>query len=243
VAARILAATAPDGRTLGVVTTPALLARLVERDEASLLDGLDLAAAVAEDPVLLVAPPGVGPGLEPLRALAEQGGLLGTPPPGTASHLAAVALQEVLPLSPLAFPSPAAARQAVLAGNLAAALLPMSDAIAALREGRITGLAIAAEQRSPLLPDVPSFAEHDLALRIASHRGIALPQGVAERVRESLANALRAAVADPEFAEQAAAIGYTPRFLAHHEWAPTMRRLAAELQRRWEAEPWIPRRG
>lgn len=243
-AARALVAAAPDGRTLALVATPTLLARAVERDEAALLDRLDFTAAVSEDPVVLVAPPtAAAAGLAGLKALAESASALGTPPPGTASHLAALALQEVVPFSPLVFPNAAAARQAVMAGNLAVALLPVSEAAAALRDGRLAGLAVTAERRLAALPEVPGFAEQGVRLHLASHRGVALPRGVPAPALTALQAALRAAVADPEFVAQATANGYAPRYLPQAEWAPELRRLTGELLRRWEHEPWISPRG
>lgn len=242
-AARALAAAAPDGGTLGVVATPALVARCIERGEIGLLDRLDFLAAIAEEPVVLVVP-AASPAsdLAALRALGERG-LLGTPPAGSASQLAAAALAAALPMRRLAFPSAAAVRQAAMAGNLAAGLLPLPAALLGLREGRLLGVAIAKERRSPLLPEVPAFAELGIPLRIASHRGIALPRGVAEPHAAVLAAALSAAVADPEYIAQAHAEGTEPHHLPRSQWAPVLRRLTGELRERWEHDPWTPRGG
>ncbi|MBW8268647.1 tripartite tricarboxylate transporter substrate-binding protein [Caldovatus aquaticus] len=251
-AARALAETVPaDGRTFGVVSTPALIARCIERAEEALLARLDLVAAVAEEPVVLVAgAAGAASGdaaaeLAALRAPEAHGRLLGTPPPGGAAELAAAMLSAgALPLQRLAFPNAAAARSAAIAGNVAAALLPLPDAMAALREGRLLGIAIARAHRHASLAEVPTFAEAGLPpLRLANHRGLAAPRGTPEERLAALAAALGALVADPEFVAQAEADGYEPRLLPNARWAAAIAELTATLRRRWDQEPWTAREG
>ncbi len=239
-AARSLAEAASDGRAIGLVATPGLLARAIERGVVPLLERLEFVACVADEPVVLVAMPGTE-----FAALKAQGpgGLLGCPPPGSAAQLAAADLGGALPLTPLPFPSAPAARQALLAGHLAAAMLPLGDAIAALREDKLAALALGTARRSELLADTPVFAELGLPAVPKTQRGCALPRGVPRSVVSALTDALRNAVADPEFADQAAALGFLPHFSAGPEWAAELAALRENLQRRWEREPWVARRG
>ncbi|MCB4824731.1 tripartite tricarboxylate transporter substrate-binding protein [Roseicella aerolata] len=239
-AARLVAAATPDGRLIGAIGTPMLLARAIEARAESVVAGLGFAAAVAEEPLVLVGQAGAVEDLDALRALGPQA-VLGTPPQGSAAQLAANALSRALPLALLAFPNAAGARQAVLAGNIPCALLAVPDAIAALRDGRLAGLALVQEQRIDLLPEVPSFAEQGIPLRLAAHRGFAVPAGTPPAILAPLVKALRAAVADPEFAAQAQAQGYLPRFIGPAAWEPMLRRTLAELEARWVADPWTAR--
>src|SRR5215213_8991774 len=68
----------------------------------------------------------------------------------------------VLALEPLVFAHAAAARQAVLAGTIAGAVLAAPDAILALRDGRPRGIGVARPQRSLLFPEVSTLAEQGL---------------------------------------------------------------------------------
>lgn len=240
-AARLVAEAPPDGRLIGAIATPLLLARAIEAGEQALLGRLHFLAAVAEEPLVLVGHPGLAEDLDALRALGPDA-TLGTPPPGSAAQLAALAFSRASPLHLLAFPNAAAARQAVLAGHIPCALVAAPEAIAALRDGRLAGIAVAQEERSPLLPEVPTFAEEGIPLALAAHRGFVLPAGARATLLQSLDGALRAAVADPEFADQAEAQGFVPRFLGHPAWAPELRRATASLGRRWLEDPWVPRR-
>ncbi len=240
-AARFLAAAPPDGRLLCAVATPLLLARAVEANEAMLLDRLLFVARVAEEPVVLVAHPAAAGDLAALRALRPQP-TLGTPPPGTAAQLAAFDLGRATPLRPLGFPSAAAARQAVLAGHIGCAMLPLPEAVAAVRDGRLAALGIAERQRSILLPEVPTFREQGLDLLHSTHRGFAVPAGTEAAALQPLVTALRDAVLDPEFAALAEASGNLPRFGDAAEWAVLLRQSVANLAGQWTTDPWIARR-
>lgn len=236
-AARALAEAPADGKTIGLIAVPALLARAVERSATELLDRLDFAACVTEEPVVLVAPPGTD--LAQLRA--RQGKLLGCPPPGSAGQLMADDLAQPLRLTPLSFPSAATARQAVLAGNLAAALLLLPDVISALREDRLAAVAIGSAERLSLFPDVPRFEELGLPRPVASWRGCAMPRGAPAGMRERLERSLQAVVADPEFLAQGNEVGFRPRFIAGTEWSPALTGLRQGLVARWQRAPWIAR--
>lgn len=237
VAARILGDAGPDGRLLGAISTPHLLARAVAARAEGVIRRLAFVAAVAEEPLVLVGQAGLVEDLAAIRALGP-GAVLGTPPPGSAAQLAAAALARALPVALVPFANAAAARQAVLAGNIAAALLALPEAIMALRDGRLVGLGLAQAERSELMPELPTFAEQGIPLSISAHRGFAVPAATdPERLGPILA-ALRDAVADPEFAAQAEAQGYVPRFIGPASWAPMLRRTLRELQERWQVSPW-----
>ena len=219
---------------------PLLLARAIEAHAEALLPRLDFVAAVAEEPLVLVGQAGTLDSLDALRALGPQA-VLGTPPHGSAAQLAAGALGRALPLDLLPFASAPAARQAVLAGNIACALLALPAAIVALRDGRLSGLGLAQPQRSDLLPDVPTFAEQGIALHFAAYRGFAVPAGTDRAVLAPLLAALKAVAVDPEFAAQAQAQGFIPRFIGQAAWEPMLRRTLAELGERWSSDPWTAR--
>jgi len=239
-AMRALAAAQADGRLIGAVSTPLLLARAVQRSETALLDGLHFVAAVVEEPVVLIANPDLAEDLAALRALGPRT-ILGTPSAGSAAQLAATAFSRTAPMDLLAFPNASAARQAVLAGHIPCAMVAISEVVAPLRKGRLAGLAIARKQRSRLAPEVPTFMEQGIALAVTSQRGFAVAAGTAPAAEEPVLQGLRSAVADPEFTAQAEALGVEPSFIARSEWEPELRRTLADLTARWVRDPWITR--
>ena len=239
-AARSLAAATPDGHVLGAVATPLLLARAIAAGEPALLDRLDFLGAIAEEPVLLVGHPALAPDLAALQARGEQA-LLGTPPAGGAAQLAGLAFARARPLTLLAFANAQAARQAVIAGNVAAAMLALPEAFAALRDDRLVGLGLAAAARCTLLPELPTLAEQGIPVRIAAHRGFALPAGTPAALRDALGGAMQAMVADAEFVAAAESQGYVPRYLPAARWDALARATLRELADQWRSAPWLPR--
>jgi tripartite-type tricarboxylate transporter receptor subunit TctC len=236
-----LAAAGTGRRVIGVLTTPLLLARAVEGSEASPLDRIAPLAALIEEPVLLVTAPGGATDMEALRNGAP-GMSLGTPPPGTGAHVAGLRLAERLGLPVLAFPSAAAARQAAAGGHVAAATLTLPDSLAFLRDSRLVALGVAASRRSPLLPELPTLREGGLEALGATRRGFALSPEAPAEWRAWLLAGLEMLAADPDLAAHCAENGQVPNFLGPEAWRSLLDRQDRELRRRWQDEPWLPRR-
>ena len=237
----MLAASTPDRKLIGVITAPLLLCRAIEAGETSPILRIMPLAAVLEESMVLVGPPDGASDLAALRA-GTAGRPLGTPPPGSAGHVAALRLDSRLDMAVLAFPSAVAARQAALSGHVPAAMLSMPDAILALREGRLVGLGVAAARRSALVPDMPTLREQGIDLVASAQRGFALPPGAPDAVRDALLLGLEAMAKDPDFIAAAAVGGQTARFLGQATWMRLLTRLDDDLRRRWQDEPWLPRR-
>ena len=248
---RALADAAPDGTLLGWVATPVLTARMIDRGGGALMDRLVLLGAVQQEPILLVASPDSPDDLNDLiQLVSNEGGAmaLATPPAGSAGHLSALRLQAVLrrkagaegaTLNIVAFPSEQAARQAAIAGNVAAAMLPQGIALDAVRDGRLDGAAIAAASRSAVLQDVPSFRESGIDFIDAIRRGVAAPAGLPQALSAPLVDALRAVVRDPEFQDQGKTAGFTGEWLSGADWTTQAGAERMELSRLWQQAPWL----
>jgi tripartite-type tricarboxylate transporter receptor subunit TctC len=244
---RALADAPASGSILGWVATPSLPARTVDcPGAAALLARLRLIGTVAKEPIALVsaADSPLVSAQDIIRRSAENADAvpLGTPPAGSPPHLAALRLQAVAgtKLNIVAFPSAAAARQAALAGHVAAAALALGDAIESLREGTLTGLGIAARDRADAFPQMPPLRESGLHLSAFIRRGLAAPAAIAEAVAAPLAAALREVVADPEFHAEAEADGFIAAWLDGPAWAAQTLSERADLARLWQDEPWRP---
>ena len=245
VAARALAEAAPTGAILGWAATPNLPARMVDRGGDDLMQRIVLLGAVQKEPVCIVSPAAtpLGSVQDIVERSADDAGAvpLGTPPPGSPPHLAALRLQSIAGtrLNIVAFPSAEAARQAAVAGNVAAAALSLSNAIGELREGRLVGLGIAAKNRADVFPDMPPLRDSGLDLSAVIFRGLAAPAGLPEAMAERLRTAMQAAVADPEFHEQADSVGFIPSWIDGPTWTARAEVERAELARLWATEPWL----
>ena len=95
--------------------------------------------------------------------------------------------------------------------------------VGALRGGALRPIAIASDQRSPLLPDVPTFAEQGVDYRFGSWFGLCAPAATPRPIIDTVADAVRTVLRRPDVIRMAheqggEPIGDTPdefaRFLA-----------------------------
>jgi tripartite-type tricarboxylate transporter receptor subunit TctC len=235
--------------TVGWVATPTIAARTVDRQDPLPLQRLRLLGAVEREPVVFVSPAGAP--LDSVQDMVQRSGAdqdavpLGTPPPGSPPHLAVVRLQIVTQsrLNIVAFPSAAAAARAVLAGNVGAAALGLSDAIAGLRDQRLVGLGLAARNRFGVLPDLPLLQEAGVSLSASIRRGLATPIATSEEISQRLTAALSGIVADPDFQTLADERGFLAAWLPPADWARLAERERADLGKLWASEPWLSSNG
>jgi tripartite-type tricarboxylate transporter receptor subunit TctC len=237
---RALADAPADGATLGWAATPNLPARCIDGPAPELLGRLKLIGALQSEPIVLVAPSGGAGDVAAFRHLASAGEPFGTALAGSPSHLAALRLQELIGirLNLVVFPSPAAARQAVVAGNVASATLALGEAVVPLREGRIEGIGLAAERRLAEFPDLPTLSAGGLPLVATILRGIAAPAGMATADITRLAASLRAVTEDPEFAAQATTHGFESVWLDGTAWTERTELERQALTQLWQRAPW-----
>jgi tripartite-type tricarboxylate transporter receptor subunit TctC len=98
-------------------------------------------------------------------------------------------------------------------------------AMPAIKDGRLIGLAITGDRRSPELPHLPTLKELGLAGDSGlSFHGLAAPAGLPREVAERLTAALRQVLAMPEVARAMAPVGLRPNFEAGEAFAERLRR-------------------
>jgi tripartite-type tricarboxylate transporter receptor subunit TctC len=236
---------APSGATIGWVITPTLPARIIDRGEPSLGQRIRLLGQVEREPIAFVSPS--SDPVNSIQDIFQRAGddadavPLGTPPAGSPPHLAALGLQVLAQtqLNIVTFPSAAAARQAVLDGNVSAAALGLSAVIGDVREGNLSAIGIAARRRFGLLPNTPVLDEGGIPLSAFIRRGVAVPVGTPPEMTVSLINALREAAQDGAFGEQAEANGYYAAWAEGADWLAQMETEQAALTKLWETNPWL----
>jgi tripartite-type tricarboxylate transporter receptor subunit TctC len=143
-----------------------------------------------------------------------------------------------LRLNLVIFPSLAAVRQATLAKNISVALLPLGEAIASLREGRIEGIGLAAEQPAAAFPQLPPLQASGLPLIAYILRGLASPVGLPAAQTERLAKTLQDVAEDPEFHAHADAHGFEVISLDSSTWTTRTDKERTSLVQLWNRTPW-----
>jgi tripartite-type tricarboxylate transporter receptor subunit TctC len=240
-----LADAVPDGATIGWVATPTLPARMIDRNDPSLTQRIRLLGLVEREPVAFVSPAGIP--VNSMQDLVNRAGddadavPLGTPPAGSPPHLAALRLQVLAQtrLNIVTFPSPAAALQAVLAANVSAAALGLSNVIDDLRDSTLSAVGIAAGHRFGLLPDVPILTEAGIPLAAFIGRGIAVPANTPTDLVDSLVAAMQAVTDDEAFRTRADTKGYHVVWNDGATWLTQLQAEQEQLSKLWQTDPWL----
>ncbi len=88
----------------------------------------------------------------------------------------------------------------VISGRVQASYVATGFAIQHINAGTVKALAVLGEERSPLLPNVPSLGELGYPFPYkAAWFGLAAPAGTPDSITETMAAAVRKAVHDPDF--------------------------------------------
>lgn len=213
--AEAVARSAPDGHTLLMATTSTLSTNpLMFRKMPYKASDLQAVALVALTPFVLVAHPSVPAsnvtGLVE-HARANPGKLdfamLG---PGSSTHLVDEMFrsQAKVDIRDVPYKGSGPASSDLMAGHVQLNFDAVSTAVARIRGGKLKALGITSEERSPLLPEVPTFKESGLPGMVAySWYGLVAPAGTPRPVVEAINRAVNEVLGMPEVISQLDANG------------------------------------
>ena len=233
IGADLVAKAPPDGHVLGVCNTashavgPAVHLAvpydpLRDFTHIALLAEFPLALAVAADGPIRSLPDFLA------AARRTPGGLrVGTPGSGTAAHVGVEMIRAAgAEIVHAPFSGGAAAAMETAAGRIEASFSGLGEVAG---NDRVRLLALAARERVPGWPAVPTFREEGLELVAAAWFGLCGPAGLPDAVADRLHREAQAAVTAPEVAAVLAWLGSAPnRGLSRAETAAFV---AAEAKR------------
>jgi tripartite-type tricarboxylate transporter receptor subunit TctC len=101
--------------------------------------------------------------------------------------------------------------QSTIGGHTPIAFTALPSSMSAIQAGQVRAIALAATERAPQLPDVPTFAEQGVKDQEADTlTGIVVPAGTPKEIVELLSRTIAKGVAEPEVRERLAALGFRP---------------------------------
>ena len=209
---------APDGYTIHIVSTgfmvnPTLYAR-VPYDAVKDFAPVTL---VAFSPNVVVVNPSV-----PAKTIPELVQLIRDNPakysfagPGVGStpHLSGELFKLIykLDLVHVPFTGAGPAIGSTIGGHTPIAFTALPPALAAVKDGKLRALGVAAAERVAALPDVPTFAEQGLKDQEADTlTGLVVPAGTPKEIVDLLQQEIAKAVAQPDVKEKLATLGFIP---------------------------------
>ncbi len=139
-------------------------------------------------------------------------GNFGIPAVGTLPHFLGVMFSRAagLNLTHVPYRGSAAALADVIAGHIAMIVTTTADLVQMHKAGRIRVLATSDQQRSPFLPDVPTFREAGYDLVGAGWYGVFAPAKTPPALIERYSKAMAAAVRVPEIKAKLLVFGMAP---------------------------------
>ncbi len=216
IAARVAAEAAPDGYTLFM---PALSTFVALQSIAPNLplklprDFLPI-GFTAENPMFVAVTPGLGVSTLPeLIALAKkQPGTISIAVTGVGrlTHLTGLLLQDRAGIQLLPVPyngGPAAALSDVGAGRVSMIIEGYSGIVGAIKAGQVKVIAVAAAQRLPQFPDLPTVAETLPGFSATGWQVLVAPRGTPDAIINKVEADLAKVVSDPEFQKLLSNIG------------------------------------
>jgi tripartite-type tricarboxylate transporter receptor subunit TctC len=226
IAAAVAARSEPDGHTLVMATIsthgigPGLYPRLPYdpvRDFAPITNvGLTPQTLMASKKTGLVS-------LQDVIARARADEVFyGSSGSGSASHLAAEMLKSTagLKLRHVPFKGNADALLALQRGDIALLFDAIPGAAPQIAAGEVRGIGIAAPQRSPFLPDLPTIAEQGLpGFEAVGWIGLAAPAGTPEPVLVRLNAEVRRILDEPAVQERMKTLAFVPAGGSREEFA------------------------
>lgn len=208
----------PDGYTiLFSIDAPFTIARAMRPLGGPRTEDLQWVALIGTSGLTVAVHPSVGiKSLAELVAMGRSRELnFSTAGPGSPGHLAAMILADAAAVKATAvhYRGNAPAVMALVSGEVHAGILSSPGVLPHIKSGKLIGLAIAANARSELLPDLPTVGEAGFAaLAQESLYVVALPAKTPAPIVGALAEAIRAVVADTDTRQRLSVIDLTVNF-------------------------------
>lgn len=193
IGADLVAKAAPDGHTLFFtdLSTHTITASLYTKLPYHPLRDFAPVAAVNSSPLILVAHPSVGAKtVREVIAIAKRhpGITIANSGIGTVTHMTAekFAMRAGIQATAVNYKGGATPVIALLGGEVALVMATVPASIQHVQKGKLVALGVAAERRSPYLPDIPAIAESLKGVEGAVIAGVLAPAGTPRAVVERL---------------------------------------------------------
>lgn len=165
-----------------------------------------------------------------VRARPELGNY-GIPAPGSQAQFVGyvVGRHYKVQMNPVPYRGAAPAIVDLLGGQVPSVVVPCDGLAEHRKAGKVRVLAVAAEQRVPLMPDVPTFKELGVTMPTDNFVAIYAASSVRPELQRQITEATRQMMQNPRVVERLAATGLTPSYASPDE----MRRILDQAVSFW----------
>lgn len=241
IAATELANSKSDGYTIFISCTPMIPINAYVRETAYKNADFTFVANVVTDPGILVvrAESPYKTVADVIKAAKEKPGTFSVgvaSAPGDdwfAMHLFEKASGVKLNIVPFAGDGPS--WQAALAGHVDASSNNLSIVYAQVKAGKLRALALMADKRSPIVPDIPTFKELGYNFTSGSSRGFSMPKNTPKPIVDKFAAAVKQVMDTEEFKANAVKTAFPYDYQGPDQYASYMKQLDAAYRPLWDA--------
>lgn len=200
-----------DGYTLSITNTPMLMTNYIMNPEITYtIDDLEPIANVITDPGIIVV--GKDSKFKDINDFFEYAKTnpgkmtVGNSGVGGDDFFTTLIVEKAtgLKFQMVPFEGDGPSWQAAMGGKIDVSFNNLGITYPQIKAGNLRALALFAEQRDPMLPDVPTFKELGYDVVAGSSRGYSAPKGIPSDVKEKLINAFEEMSKNPEFIKAAA---------------------------------------
>ena len=157
-----------------------------------------------------------------VKACKAQPGMLKVANSGTGSstHTAAIMLMNAVGCDVIHLPKGIKGRnKSVLNGEAHAMIAPLTGAVNLTKAGKLKILLMPTAKRNPLFPDVPTAKELGYNAVLDLFRGLSVPKGTPDAIKDTLADAMAKAAKSEAFMSLAKKKGFTVAPMGHKEFS------------------------
>ena len=159
-------------------------------------------------------------------ARAQQQGVVygAAPGAGSSSHFVgiATALATGVPMTPVQYKDSGVGIVDLISGRLPIMITGTSPLVQMHKAGKIKLLAVSGEQRSPLVPDVPTLKEAGVNVTIQNSAGLYGPANMPRELVQRIHDALMPSLARADIREKLAGQGMTPSPMTGQQLAASL---------------------
>jgi tripartite-type tricarboxylate transporter receptor subunit TctC len=217
----------PDGYTIGATGSPSVVVSPLDpaRGAKYTRDSFQpLGRQVIDPAVIAVQPDSPYQTLKDLLEAAKanpKSMTASTTGLQTGEHFALAQIQEATEaeFAPVHFSEGASqATTAFLGKHVDILVANVSDVTDLTKQGKARVLGVMTSERSPSLPDVPTFKESGYDVEAGTARGYSAPAGLPEGVAKKLEAAIQKAIEDPTVKEKMNALGLQTSYLSGEDY-------------------------
>lgn len=222
-----LTSAAPDGYTIGATGSPSVVVSPLDptRGAKYTRDSFQpLGRQVIDPAVIAVQPDSPYQTLKDLLDAAKanpKSMTASTTGLQTGEHFAMAQIQEVTgaEFAPVHFSEGASqATTAFLGKHVDILVANVSDVTDLTKQGKARVLGVMTSERSPSLPDVPTFKEAGYEVEAGTARGYSAPAGLPDEVAKKLEAAIKTAIEDPAVKQKMNDLGLQTSYLSGEDY-------------------------